>query len=104
MFGFFKKKGCKLQHFKRAGYALPDNMKLVLRFDRRPDKYGYLGYALYECAGCGKRAFACSACLVEPKEFESAIDDFIGHKIELDALLIVFSKYKTSYELSKDQK
>ena len=101
MFGWFKKdkKGCQLQHYKMAGYSLPANMKLVLRFDRHPDKWGGLGYSIYECEGCGLRAFACSAYLIEPTDFTNAVDDFIGRKIGIDDLLAVFAKYNTSYEI-----
>lgn len=99
MFGFLKKKGCQLQHFKKAGYSFPENMKLVLRFDRHPHKWGHLGYGIYQCSGCGKRAFSSSACLIEPTEFEKSVDDFISYKIELSDLLKVFEKYQTHFEI-----
>ena len=102
MFGWFKKDSkpeCKLQHFKRAGEADKGDMLCVIRLDERRDKWGGLDYAIYQCRGCGKRAFQCLFYHCLTTTFSTAIDDFISYKITLEELTEIFDKKKIIYDI-----
>jgi hypothetical protein len=101
MFGLFKKRGkqkCKLQHFKRAGETYKGDMICVIRLDERRDEWGRLDYAIYQCRGCGKRAFQCLFYHFLETTVTIAIDDFISYKITLEELTVIFDKNKIIYE------
>ena len=92
LFGFDRAPRCRLQHYKEAGFPLPENMKEVFRFGQTDSK-GYLSNSvIFECSGCGTRAYMHGGPFPHQRVID-AVDEFMEHKIGAEALIEKLEKY-----------
>ena len=87
LFGFNKAPRCPLQHYKEAGFPVPENMKEVFRFRPADAKKDYLdNYVIFECSGCGNRSYMHGGPIL-PQGVVEAVDGFIDHQISVEELI-----------------
>lgn len=88
--GLFKKKCCKLKHFKGFGEDVPNTMVKIMVFSEyKSDDLSYQGRKIMECSGCGKRGYLGGMhCM--GKITSNIIDNFIHRKTGIEPMLEEF--------------